>query len=104
MIQAIWSRLALIWALISGRYAPTESIERLIFMSDLAKTVAAIAALNISADRLITKSQADDATIAADKATLANVDDTVSNEIAAVGAKIDAIAPVPVAVEPTPAA
>ena len=73
-------------------------------MSDLAKTVAAIAALTVSADRLIAKSQADDATIAADKATLANVDDTVSNEIAAVGAKIDAIARAPAVVEPTPAA
>jgi hypothetical protein len=104
MIQAIWFRLALIWAVVSGRYSPTESIERLIFMSDLAKTVAAIAALNISADRLIAKSLSDDTTIAADKAALANVDDTVSNEIAAVGAKIDAIAPVPAVVEPTPAA
>lgn len=75
-------------------------------MSDLAKTVAAIAALNVSADRLIAKSQADDTTIAADKATIASVDDTVSNEIAAVGAKIDAIAPVPerASFEPAPAA
>jgi hypothetical protein len=103
MFQNILTRMALVWAVITGRYTPTESVERMIFMSDLAKTNAALAALNSSADVLIAKSRSDDATIATNLAVIADVDDAVSTQVAAVTAKIDAAAPAPV-VQPVAAA
>jgi hypothetical protein len=105
MIQTICIRFRLAWAVITGRYTPTQSIERMIFMSDLAKTNAALLALNASADALIAKSKADDVTITTNATVIADTDDAVSAQVAAVTAKMDAAVPAPApAPAPTPTA
>lgn len=102
-LALFFARFKAALAVMTGRIVLPAQIEGMILMADLAKTLAALSALSITADRLLAKAQADEAALAAANQALADADAETSAQIDALTAKIAAVAPDPAApVEPAP--
>ena len=96
-MRHFFSRLKHAWAVLVGNIILPTQIEEMRLMTDLTKTIAAIADLSAAADRLIALNATTATDLAAAQVTISNADDTTSQAVAAVTAKIDAVAPAPAA-------
>jgi hypothetical protein len=80
---------------LTGNIVLPSQLEGIQLMTDLAKTTASIAALQISAQRVVDAYNAANGSLSELQSQLANVDDTVSAQVDAVTATLDQAVPPP---------